>query len=655
MGAFDVGTGRGVGRSAEGANWGPSNWGELPEGWNQADLAAVAGVIAGELAARGNLRDAALIADVISNRANQPAKQYGFNPTQVALSTQFSTNINKGKTKSSYALNQQVARAVIDRAYYDKAPKNIQAKANLTTAAIRGVYGTKEFAGIARGATFYDNKAVTQKAGTAKEHRAMEKEFGSFKEGQHTFTGTPKEGFNVNASFNVPDSFAKAGFSPTYDGISLGPFGLGGWQDQQAALANAQATPAPDVSTGSFYGGNVPPDFSLADLGGIPDRSIGSFYGNSYPDITDGITHGVADQSMGSFYGDSYPDITSGILDGQPQTQTANVGPYAFGDNFTPDRTEIGRSVYDGGAFDYGVQAEAPKGPSLSELGIGTVGMQGPAAFSYDPAVASQATIGASSVPGQMAANPPALSDIAKSIPDPVTTSGITGYKEETHTRDVPNPAFAEWGRDFSKQNALQDAYRADEMDRHGPARPTNVPDYNALGPKPPETVKETYTTRSPVYGERAAPTHSTRAAAPVERPAAVPDYAAAPLASAPPRTGEFLSDLFGSLFGPPIETPRTPWGFGPMAIGPATPVGGSWGGSDSWGGFGAGFGGQANGSSIGLGPTSGGSWSDAIAAGLADIGGGGQGGAAAGGGFGGGFGGNGGSDARNDGSQRNN
>ena len=106
--------------------------------------------------------------------------------------------------------------------------------------------------------------------------------------------------------------------------------------------------------------------------------------------------------------------------------------------------------------------------------------------------------------------SPANLAPAAVSTQAPASPSrGIVDYETKTITKDVPNPAWSDWSKDYSTNNALQNAWAAADEDKLGVdrGRPFNVAEILAdtkwsAQPEPPKTIAQTTTVRSPVYGD---------------------------------------------------------------------------------------------------------------------------------------------------------
>jgi hypothetical protein len=347
-----------------------------------------------------------------------------------------------------------------------------------------GLKGTHR--GITKGATYYDNPAVTALWGTDKTHRAMERDFGALDIGNHRFSGPE---FDRNATFDPL----------TANGNIFGNIGMPMAADFRGAY--------PDQSMGSFYGSQ--PDWGLQDLQGAPPdwsaQDLGAFqgpvgaysFGNEAPrsGMGLGVTgYGIGelgtanmpgmgqyDNLPGSFdFGQTVngafgtPPNTNDVFSGQPMG-----GPQSFSQNYGG----LSPNAFQGGTFQPDVSATAfgANFPGFSGYGL--------------------------AAPQQTAAVPKEMGDISEEEMAPSTQRGITGYN--TTTTQVHNPAYDAWASSYgNKPNALQDAWLGAMQDKIGVQRgpfttmpPNAVP--NAVPkapPAPPQTIAKT--NRTPVYGQ---------------------------------------------------------------------------------------------------------------------------------------------------------
>jgi hypothetical protein len=350
----------------------------------------------------------------------------------------------------------------------------------------------------------------------------------------------------------------------------------------QGGFMSAQAAPVGGGYGVGAFGPNAfgaldqtaPPDWGM-DQGTFGDRGITGYdFGDQA--ARSGIGLGVSGYGPGTVGTSAFPDI--GPYDPLGAATDA-WGPSIQSDPFSPSVSGAPQSFanygdreigYPSGGFSTTPSQPSRPSTSLADLGIGTVGMQGPAAFSYDPAAVAASTIGAPSMRGM---------DFAG------TTRGIVGYEDTpvTTTTQVPNPAYEAWQEAYNNPKATQQEMYAGALndklgvDRGNFLTQDQVAAARAgLGKAPSKTVDRTTTTmqHSPKYGD-----------IPTGRPAS--------LASLAPTT--VTDPAFGS------------------------PVGGSWGGPDSWGGFGSDYGALSNSAKGGYGVV-GTDITNSLAAGLANM-----------------------------------
>jgi hypothetical protein len=603
-------------------------------GYSDADYSAAVGIAmaeAGHKSTGQTLRDEmAGVIDVAANRLSAQATRPGSfrveTPTLEGVITapsQFDPTSRRGSLggRTNYA---QGRRAALDDRYAGLLDVRQQERLAAAKEMVMSTLGTRQTRGISHNATFFSGPKISKSQVAT--HNALGRRSGT-RIGNTTFYGKEHDRNRTveaakvisdrvdrtatarsNPRTDSPIETNRAGMEAARNARSLAD--LDAFRDETDVLANEQLG-VPDLP--GPLSGMPAPDFSLADIGGIPDRSTGSFYDSApdYSDISRGILHDT-DQARGftgslnapdydpnvglqpdfsdisrSVFGDQTPrnGIGLGVTGYDPNaigtSAFPDIGPYdalapareAFPDQPNPNLNNVtspeplgapqGFANYgnrDVGYPSSGFNSQPNRPGSLADLGMTPISHDPLAGIGYNPAVvAAAAPIG----------NPRMGLDTPAQM-----TRGITGYT--TTTRDVPNPAWSEWSKDYATKNALQEAYLADQVDRHGPAKPTNVPDYN-LAPEPPKTVPQVE--KTPVYGPVAAP------------PVATPKTAYTSLPAAPPVT----DPVYGS------------------------PVGGSWGGPDSWGGFGSGYDALAN-SPKGGGGVLGTNITDAFNAGIADM-----------------------------------
>jgi hypothetical protein len=603
-------------------------------GWSRADIAKMGGTIAGEMDPKlgRSLQHAATIADVFANRVeqNRNASRTGLGTfpghldARAVAKDPVQFNSNMPSKAQAYKTNKEVERALATDLGYQQATPQIQALADKVRNAIDNVFTKGTQRGIAKGATNFENRNVsTTQVGLGRKN-------GEFTLEGHTFTGDKRAGFNPNAEFN-PNHPEVPGTA--WDGRSLGAFGLGGWQDPGVvAAARAQGfRDDTDVLANEQLGvpdlpgplGGMPSQ--QPSLQGLGDYSMGAAYDNlapnpvDYSGITKGITHGGTpygftdavtssmEPSMAVYDGGPYgygqqPDyssITEGIMHdaypSNPYGPEALGAPQGFGNYGT---APIGYSPDTFSGAPMQTQAATPDvfsgQPMGAPQGFGNWGNQdvgySSGGFSRSPNVATdyslaglspvgQGVVGVGYNPSVVAAAEPIGAPSTRGMSFDQMTRGIVDYTETRTPTTVPNPAYADWAEAFNNPKATTQQMYADDLadkigvNRGNFATPAQVAQY---GPAPSKTIAgPDKVTRSPVYGD-----------VPVGRP-------------------------ISATLSPAVSDPT----FG-------SPLGGSWGGPDSWGGFGSGYSdaGVARGGVLGGGPTYGGSWESALNAGIADM-----------------------------------
>jgi hypothetical protein len=281
-----------------------------PAGMSDEDYAQVVATVAAEVKSRGNLLDAARIADVIANRLADPKQTYGKTLTDIVLSPSQFSGTSK-KQSDAYKIYDAVLTAVRTG---DMRGVNRQVGLGSRLAAVKsavdGVYGTGTLRGSAKGATHYDNRSVTSKRGTAGSHIAIAN---AVEKGQTqkngSFTGSRNVGFDPKMPDLAPNPFA--GGKASFDNQSRGPFGLGGWQAPGNTPAAAPYSPAnldfgPDfASPPSQARGPVENPYGFSNIDTAAEAAPGSFAGygpNAF---------GALDQPVD--YGQTYPELSAGL------------------------------------------------------------------------------------------------------------------------------------------------------------------------------------------------------------------------------------------------------------------------------------------------------------------------------------------------------
>jgi hypothetical protein len=202
----------------------------------------------------------------------------------------------------------------------------------------------------------------------------------------------------------------------------------------------------------------------------------------------------------------------------------------------------------------YGVAPDAMRNADAELQGIGLsvdrpdAGLVGKmeAEISGRPAPAEGLFTGspfASSYSAPAQATPQNPSTRTETVKDTVMTT-------ETRTKDVPNPAYSEWSKNYGVNNALQDAYLGDMKDKFD----DNKMSKSVLGPAPPapsKTISQTYEVQVPKTVERTVKVDVPAIAKQVDLPqTTVPSFGVAapsiPDFGAPASLGNPLSGAFG-------------------------------------------------------------------------------------------------------------
>jgi hypothetical protein len=596
-------------------------------GWSDGDYANLIGTMVGEVDRPNNpigeLEDYQAIADVSMNRGKNPSAFGGHRTLGEVLIDP--DEYNAWSTQPQFANSHRQAVSARDailaelRGQQTRIGEGLRSKIDLAKQGALDIVASGKARGITQGATFYNNPHVGQQA----YHQGLADRYGSKTIGEHRFTGHQ---FDRNITYD-----------PTR------PVDSPRERNAAAALAASIRGQAPDISMGQFYG-NVapPPDWdpsltsppsqqrgsvsdpfgfsgmslasmagpaqigqSIPGLGPTPDYSAadlgasfigGQDFGNQ--SARSGIGLGVNAASPGALGTEAFPSIgpyDTGNLPGS--MSIAALGNEAFGpkantsDVFSP--SPLGAPQ---GFANYGDQPIGYSPAGFSQ----TPSQPGMSLASLAPGVPQNTSLSAANPYGFGAdfpgfggfaptawANPPQEQYKGMERDRIGATRGIVGYEDKpvTTTTQVPNPAYQDWADQFGNKPGTitsQQMYADDLADKLGVNRgyfgapvatPVAAP---AVPPAPSRTIDKTTTTiqHSPRYGD-----------IPVGKP--VSFAALAP------------SLITESVYG--------------------SPVGGSWGGPDSWGGLGSGYGALSN-SPRGGGGVLGTNVTDALAAGLADM-----------------------------------
>jgi hypothetical protein len=535
------GVGFGITGGRESATGLPSQYGGFsygkPAGWSDEDYAQAVATVAAEVSRKGNVLDMARIADVIANR--ESLGKYGKTVTDIIQAkNQFSAATSLSpKNKPAHDIYNAVYDAVKTGNMRAAERLGVADRVTAAKAAIDGVKVTGDLRGSAKGATAYDNKRETGRLGTGAYHRGLEAAFGSFTVGEHTFTGSRKDGFNPSLPDINPNAYATS-YSDLRD-----------WQGPETALAAGRAAAAaPDYDQPNWSLADLAPDvtqppapdwgrdmtdrtqrgpvtdpygFSTLDIG-MPSAQISGLPGTNQAAAQGGLMSAQAAPVGGGYGIGAFGPNAFGAMDaytappdwGMEQGAFGDRGVtgYDFGNQSARNGIGLGVTGYDPGAL--GTAAMPDIGPydplgaareafpdrsvatDMSLAGLSPVG-QGVVGTGYNPAVVAAAEpIGAPSMRGMSFDQ---------------MTRGIVGYEDKpvTTTTQVPNPAYSAWEEAYNNPKATtQQMYADDLADKLGQPTAFQGSVMNqapqARGPAPSKTIGHTTTTttRSPVYGD---------------------------------------------------------------------------------------------------------------------------------------------------------
>jgi hypothetical protein len=254
--------------------------------------------------------------------------------------------------------------------------------------------------------------------------------------------------------------------------------------------------PAPDAAVipgdvtgygpgGAFSSRAPSPAFDFADI------VNNTAWSGAAPASAPAATAQPAQAELPADYGRTYPEISAGLYEGAPIT--SNTSP------FSPSPLGIGQGIIDQGPY------SSPIG------GLST---------SFSPA-----NLG----------NPMPNSAVSTQAPAAVAAPQreIVGY--ETITKDVPNPAWSEWSKDYATRNASQEAWLAADEDKFGwdraPPNPSALANTSWAFKEEPARTIPVEQQGKPIYSN---PVVQAQPAVNVPAIQAQPRVAAAPAASIP-------------------------------------------------------------------------------------------------------------------------
>jgi hypothetical protein len=347
----------------------------------------------------------------------------------------------------------------------------------------------------------------------------------------------------------------------------------------------------PDDSTGSVRGSRSAPDafpvnapraggpYSFSNMQSwapVPDAATipndvtgygaGGAFGSRAPSTGFDFSS-IVNDAFGPYAGGDIPAAAS-----QPSgaPMTAASGPVDYGRTYP----EISEGLYGGPAVTASTSPFSPSALGPSQ-GFGNYG-------NYD---AVNNPVGYSAMGFSQAPN----------VPAPPQRE-IIGYEPgKTITRDVPNPAWSDWSRDYGTRNALQDAWLAADEDKFGWDRAPQLSRSVSPPPppEPPRTISQASTVRgAPIYGPNVPAVNAQPVAAAMQ---------AQPSTWTPGMTAQAnaFSSLLGSIGGYGLQgVPGTfAGGFDLAGLGGGYGGYGNFGGGYDPGGYGGGgYGGTAPG-----------------------------------------------------------
>jgi hypothetical protein len=439
-----------------------------------------------------------------------------------------------------------------ERAIHNKLGKNTGTKIGAST--FYGPQHTKQYG--ARDAPVPARREADYskfgQAGTPREN--LSQPFATEDYSKYGQYGTPKEsipaapyspsGLNIGPDFTSPPSQARGPVENPYEFSNI----------------NTAAEAAP----GSFAG------YGPDAFGAVSAAPVD--YGRTYPDITAGMYEGLAptapapmsNEDFNAIFGNMPDDATGSVRNAQmsaaPPVNAARAGgPYDFSHMQSyapaPDAATIPGDVTGygpGGAF--GSRAPSPgfdfadivnntawsgSSPNLPAADAAVAGGRSTPAESSPDFNARMSDLLSSGLTGGLSPFQGTPLGVGAGIIDqgpyssPIGYStdrfspanlgqagpsrGIVDYDTKTITRDVPNPAWSDWSRNYGVGNALQDAWLAADEDRlPGVGRAPSAPSFGMSPPppEPPRTTQVASTVRSPVYGDvpaaRASPAQVT-------------------------------------------------------------------------------------------------------------------------------------------------
>lgn len=186
-------------------------------GWSDRDYAALVGTMVGEAAVNGTIQDYQAIADVIANRAADPA--YGFKGVASLTMNPREFSAWSPKEKNAFQNAKAGFAAALDDSVTSRFSEATRQRIDLAKQAANDVFVNGTARGLVQGATAYHNPAVTAQLGTGGWHNKLEGKYGGVQIGAHSFTGPdfrpdqPFDPITYNGQLAAPPAAAPDFFS----------------------------------------------------------------------------------------------------------------------------------------------------------------------------------------------------------------------------------------------------------------------------------------------------------------------------------------------------------------------------------------------------------------------------------------------------------
>jgi hypothetical protein len=327
------------------------------QGVSDKDYAAAIGTMVGEAKGQG-VKGMAAVGDVLANRQENGyfSTAYGTGIADQAKArngAEFNAWMSSEKTNAAQVAAKQAERAVLDKAYRSTLSSSMQKALDQAEQAAFGVWGSKDLRGVTQGATFYQNKGVTDDWGTSGPQDKMVGKYGSVQIGDHTFTGP---GFDAGSPFNNTNLDKNwTGYQNSFNGLGeqertqramqntrqeWGDISPGVWDgtwsnlnDLAAPVAPVERQDLPDLSP-SISSDSTGLGWSPDNTGWGRDFDTSPAASPSYGDLGYRDTSPAPSYSSPS-YGDlGYRDTSPSFSAPSAPSSSPDVGAYSFGQNF---------------------------------------------------------------------------------------------------------------------------------------------------------------------------------------------------------------------------------------------------------------------------------------------------------------------------------